>query len=84
MKLSCVLTIEDAEEGKKKMTIIVRDTGIGISPDRMAYIFEPFQQEKESIARKYGGTGLGLSICKKIATLMDGDITLESELGKRK
>jgi len=76
------LTIEDAEDGKKKMAIIVRDTGIGISPDRMAYIFEPFQQEKESIARKYGGTGLGLSICKKIASLMEGDITLESEPGK--
>jgi two-component system, sensor histidine kinase and response regulator len=76
------LIIEDAEDGKKKMIIIVRDTGIGISPDRMTHIFEPFQQEKESIARKYGGTGLGLSICKKIASLMDGDITLESEPGK--
>ena len=76
------LNIEDSGEGKKKAIIVVRDTGIGISPDRMAHIFEPFQQEKKSIVRKYGGTGLGLSICKKIATLMDGDITLESELGK--
>jgi len=76
------LNIEDAEGDKKKVIIVVRDTGIGISPDRKARIFEPFQQEKKSIARKYGGTGLGLSICKKIATLMDGDITLESELGK--
>ncbi len=76
------LNIEETEDGKEKLTLIVRDTGIGISPDRMVHIFEPFQQEKDSIARKYGGTGLGLSICKKIAALMKGDISLQSEPDK--
>ncbi|MBF0109957.1 MAG: PAS domain S-box protein [Magnetococcales bacterium] len=60
----------------------VRDTGIGIDPGKLAQVFEPFQQADASTTRHYGGTGLGLAICRKLVTMMGGEITLESQLGK--
>lgn len=60
----------------------VTDTGIGIAPDYVGKIFESFTQAGTDTARKYGGTGLGLTISKQLATLMKGDITVQSELGK--
>jgi two-component system chemotaxis sensor kinase CheA len=59
----------------------VKDTGIGISNEDQAYIFEEFRQVDGSLARKYSGTGLGLTICKKMAKLLNGDINLESKEG---
>ena len=59
----------------------VEDTGPGIPPSRMAAIFEPFEQADMSLTRQHGGTGLGLTIAKRLARLMDGDLTVRSELG---
>lgn len=59
----------------------VRDTGIGISPEQQARLFQPFSQADNSIARKYGGTGLGLALCRRFAEMMEGEVELQSALG---
>jgi two-component system, sensor histidine kinase and response regulator len=61
---------------------VVRDTGIGIMPEKRATIFEPFSQADGSMARKYGGTGLGLAICVQLGQMMGGGIRVESEVGR--
>lgn len=60
----------------------VKDTGIGMSSEQLAKIFDPFTQADSSTTKKYGGTGLGLTITKKFCEMMDGDITAFSELDK--
>jgi PAS domain S-box-containing protein len=60
----------------------VSDTGIGVSPDKLKYIFESFTQAETGITRKFGGTGLGLSITKKLIELQHGAIDVSSEQGK--
>ncbi|MGL5414734.1 MAG: ATP-binding protein [Clostridium sp.] len=60
---------------------IIEDTGIGVSSEKKDKIFEPFTQEDEGIARKYGGTGIGLAICKNLVEQMNGEIFLESQKG---
>ena len=77
------LGIAVTEETEDTITLLstIRDTGIGIPKDKWETIFQAFQQADGSTTRKYGGTGLGLSICRKIATLMDGHVWVESEPG---
>jgi len=62
--------------------IEVRDTGIGISEDKLESVFEAFQQEDTTTARKYGGTGLGLTISRSLLTLLGGRIRVSSRVGR--
>lgn len=71
------LLSETTEEAK--VQVKVADTGIGIAPDKLTSIFEPFQQVDLSFTRKFSGTGLGLAICKKLVGLMNGDISVTSK-----
>ena len=59
----------------------VKDSGIGIPPDKLALLFEPFRQVDDSSTRNKGGTGLGLAITRRLAELMGGSIAVESQPG---
>jgi len=70
------------KNGIYEIMISVVDTGIGISKEQQARLFQSFQQAESSTSRKFGGTGLGLSISKNIVEMMNGTIWIESEFGK--
>jgi PAS domain S-box-containing protein len=69
-------------EGADWVVFEVADTGIGIAPDQMARLFEPFAQGLLATTRKYGGTGLGLAITRRFCQAMGGEIAVRSEPGK--
>lgn len=71
---SCVPAADD----KLVVEFTVKDTGIGISPEKCDRLFQPFSQLDSSMTRKYGGTGLGLAICKSLVGMMGGEIRVES------
>nr|AML76429.1 putative LOV domain-containing protein [Chaetopeltis orbicularis] len=78
-----VVVVEEVpgdEQGRDRIHISVRDSGIGISEDSAKKLFQCFRQGHESMSRKYGGTGLGLAISKRLAELMNGTIWVESEM----
>lgn len=75
-----VVTVRWAPEGR--LDIAVRDTGRGIPADRLAGVFNSFEQADAGTTRRYGGTGLGLAISRRLAELMGGALTAESEEGK--
>jgi two-component system sensor histidine kinase/response regulator len=79
-----VLTTEIMEKSDEKVTLrfSVRDTGIGMSAEQIDKLFQAFTQADTSMTRKYGGTGLGLVISKVLVNMMEGDIRVESKVGK--
>ncbi len=78
VQVSC---LEETEE-YAFLKFVVKDTGIGIPPDKIGKLFQKFSQVDTSMTRKYGGTGLGLAISKELAEMMGGSIGVESEYGK--
>ncbi|MGH7268081.1 MAG: ATP-binding protein [Candidatus Rokuibacteriota bacterium] len=66
---------------ERQVAVAVADTGIGIAPADQSAIFEDFRQADASTTRQYGGAGLGLAICRRLATMLEGQITLESKAG---
>ncbi len=70
------------EAGDRELLFSVRDTGIGIPPDKLGELFEPFTQVDASTTRQYGGTGLGLTIARRLTEMMEGRMWAESVLGQ--
>ena len=79
-KVACDLS--HGSDGTLRLKIEVIDYGIGMGPETIGRLFQPFMQESSSTSRQYGGTGLGLSISKKLIELMGGKIGVLSEKGK--
>jgi two-component system, sensor histidine kinase and response regulator len=80
-EVSVRVTSDSDPEGHLMSSVAVRDTGIGIAPDKIEPLFEPFQQEDSSTTRRFGGTGLGLAISRQLVELMGGELTAESTPG---
>src|SRR5262249_52762107 len=72
----------DQREGEVELELSVLDTGIGIAPDAVARLFQPYEQADAGIAGRFGGTGLGLSISQKLVRAMGGEMGVESTLGE--
>ena len=68
--------------GRDWIELAVTDTGIGMTAEQQAKLFEEFTQADATTAQKFGGTGLGLAITRKLARMMGGDVTVTSEMGK--
>jgi len=78
-----VVSVEVAEQDEDSVTLhfSVRDTGIGLSSEQQQRLFQSFSQADSSTTRKFGGTGLGLAICKRLTSMMGGEIWVESKEG---
>ena len=74
--------LEESVSDRTKLKFTVHDSGIGMTPEQIAHLFQPFSQADTSTTRKYGGTGLGLSISKRLVEMMEGNIWAESEHGQ--
>jgi len=76
------LRVRKTVDGRNWIEFAVADTGIGMTPEQQAKLFEEFTQADSTTAQRYGGTGLGLAITRKLAHMMGGDVTVQSALGK--
>jgi len=80
-KITVSVRLKEEDEEKVTIEFAVTDTGIGIAEDKIAHIFENFQQATSETSRLYGGTGLGLAIAKQLVKMQHGTITVKSKLG---
>jgi len=76
------VSVQERSEERIVLSFSITDTGIGMSPENLPYIFDSFSQAGLDISRRYGGTGLGLTICKQLLNLQGGDITATSKSRK--
>ena len=79
--VSVEVRCDDLDHGRRRVTIEIEDTGIGIPANVVPKLFQSFTQADGSMSRQYGGTGLGLAIVRQLCQLMGGDVEVESELG---
>ncbi len=70
------------DDGTARLRVQVGDTGIGIAPQQLAQLFEPFTQADTSTTRRFGGTGLGLAISRRLVSIMGGELAADSEPGR--
>ena len=80
-EVSVHVDAERPDDGYALLRVDVGDTGIGIAPQQLAKLFEPFTQADTSTTRRFGGTGLGLAISRRLVTIMGGELSAESEPG---
>ncbi|MFP4282915.1 MAG: PAS domain S-box protein [Opitutales bacterium] len=78
----CLAELDAAGPGRSRFRFEVKDTGIGIEPDKVGQIFEAFTQVDSSYTREFGGTGLGLAICRNLVEAMGGELAVESRPGE--
>ena len=76
------IRVTACESGPREIAITVRDSGIGIAPEHLALVFEPFRQVDDSLERRAGGTGLGLALSRALVEMHGGRLTLVSAVGQ--
>jgi len=76
------LRVRKMADGRDWVELAVADSGIGMTAEQQAKLFQDFTQADSLTVRRYGGTGLGLAISRKLASMMGGDVTVASEAGK--
>jgi CheY-like chemotaxis protein len=77
-----LVVASEGEAGSSRICFEIIDTGIGMTPEQRGALFIPFSQADTSTSRKFGGSGLGLAICKRLADMLGGTLSAQSELGK--
>jgi PAS domain S-box-containing protein len=80
-QVAITIRLEEHTSAAPRLRFSVRDSGIGMSPEQIELLFKPFSQADATTTRRFGGTGLGLAICRRLASLLGGEITARSQAG---